>query len=156
MDYFKDKTHPCIKKIKNAVLKTFYNNSKKCNLQNLHSAMVSLEETLNMPIPSLEESIESVIVPERIEELIEYLKWNNVAGFMLSVGWIRKILVDGAYKNYLSTKNNAFFNLVCDYNLTQLQFYIEGGVDKDGYSYAGLVGLLEDYKEIMKEINELK
>ena len=44
-----------------------------------------------------------------------------------------RALTVGAYHKYTPNNNNVFFNVACDYNLKQLESYIRGGEDEEGY-----------------------
>lgn len=155
-DYFHG-THPdCVKSIKKAVMKAYQSSYRKVDLGNLHNAMRIVEESLHMPMPKIESSIEKVISGEMLESMLFHLERGNTAQFIFHIAPMARALTVGAYHKYTPNNNNVFFNVACDYNLKQLESYIRGGEDEEGYPVEGLEGLLERYSQTRNELLELR
>ncbi len=152
-DYFHG-THPdCVKSIKKAVMKAYHSSYRKVDLGNLHNAMRIVEESLHMPMPKTESSVEKVISEEMLESMLFHLERGDIVQFVFHIAPMTRALTEGAYHKY-AQGNASFFNLKCDYNLRQLKNYIRGGEDGEGYAVEGLEGLFERYTQTREELRE--
>lgn len=118
---------------------------KKPDITNIHEAMDTLKEALKTTLPPMEESVEKVISSEYLELLLNQLKCNNIGGFVMTIGQIRRALTEGTYHKYIKGNSNVFFNLKCDYNLNEIKNYVNA-----------LQDLLALYEDTKKEIAEMK
>lgn len=155
-DYFHGTPPGCVKSIKKAVMKAYQSSYRKVDLGNLHNAMRIVEESLHMPMPRIESSVEKVVSAEMLESLLFYLEKGDIAQFLFHVAPMTRALTVGTYHKYTPNNNSVFFNLACDYNLEELKSYIRGGEDEEGYAVEGLEGLLERYTQTRNELSELK
>lgn len=91
-----------------------------------------------------------------LESMLFHLERGNTAQFIFHIAPMARALTVGAYHKYTPNNNNVFFNVACDYNLKQLESYIRGGEDEEGYPVEGLEGLLERYSQTRNELLELR
>lgn len=139
--------------ITNLVCTQYENTPKKLDISRIDKAMEVLKESLNIPKPTLEESVTAVISNDKLNELYDYLKAGNIAGFYFLIAPIRRALYDGEYHKYTKAKSNTqkIFNLTSNYNYIEYERYIFSTVENDGK--AGLVDLLHTYEDVKEEIN---
>lgn len=155
--YFDNNTNSCLKDyISSAVIKYYTNTNNKIDLHKVHKAFEELENALNTPKPTIEESVLAVISKDTLNDLFNCLKNDSscqYANFYMRIAPIRKALCDGTYHKYTIAKGNTqiFFNLNCHYNLEQLSNYLFSDIDEDNAQ--GLSGLLHDYKKIKEDLN---
>lgn len=155
-DYFHGTQPGYAKSIQKAVMKAYQSSYRKVNLGNLHNAMRIVEESLHMPMPRIESSVEKVISGEMLESMLFCLERGDIVQFLFHVAPMARALTDGAYHKYTPNNNSVFFNVACDYNLKQLKKYIRGGEDEEGYAVEGVEGLFERYTQTRNELLGLR
>lgn len=118
--------------------KTIYNvyskadTDKKIKLDSLHNAMSKLSDILKTPVPTIEESVNAVIMGESLELLYSYIEHDNMIGLCFAIAPIRRALSIGEYKSYYRNETSHaqhYFNLKCEYNYEQLNSYINALTD---------------------------
>lgn len=154
-DYFQGTQPKYTKFITEAVSKAYQSGYRKVDLENLHNAMEIVEEALHTPMPMIETSVEKVISEERLELLLSYLERGLIPHFLFTVAKMARALTSGSYHKYTPNNKEVYFNLKCEYNLSELKLYIHGGEDEGGYPVDGLEGLLERYTQTRKDLSEL-
>lgn len=141
--------------ISRAANKYFTYNTKKINLCKVHKAFEELENALNTPKPTIEESVLAVISEDTLNNLLTRLKNGcsyRYINFYMCIAPICKALCDGTYHDYTTVKGNTqkYFNLKCQYELEKLNKYVFSDKEKDGIQ--GLLGLLNEYKSTKEEL----
>lgn len=134
------------KEVRDSIKKVYFNSSRRINYDNIANAMDTVKRTLEIPTPSIEESVEDLIAPSMLDTMLMYLKSEPV-GFFFTIAPIRRALTDGTYhKYYAGNKSNKdiFFNLNSQYNLLELERYIDTVYD-----------LLERYTLIVSEFENI-
>lgn len=119
------------------------NKIKDLKLENVHHSIEILKEAFKIPMPTKEESVEDIIRPEILSQILDFLNAKNYPACVFTVAPITRALTVGATKKYSADKENRFFTLNFLYNLEKLKIRIEG-----------LKQLLEDYNEAKEEIEE--
>lgn len=133
----------------NSYIEYWVENYENCNkikdlrLENLHHSIETVKEAFKIPMPTKEESVEDIIRPEILSQILDFLNDENYPACVFTVAPITRALTVGATKKYSSNNKNGFFTLNFLYNLDELKIRIEG-----------LKRLLEDYNEAKEEIEE--
>lgn len=100
------------------------------NLEKLHTAMKVVKECSNIPKHSIIESMQEVLSPQALSEIIFlYNEYNDNGFFFMGIAQIRKALVTGTISSYTIGKNLEIFNQKYEYNLSQLTTYLNGVED---------------------------
>ena len=149
-DYFENEQSDICELCIDSIFKKYQNSYKDASMTKIHDAMSDLEEVLKMPMPTIEESVEQVIIEEQLELMLSYLQAGNIPGFTFTIAPMTRALFDGTYHKFTSRNKCKYFNLQCEYNLMQLKDYIECNKDVEG-----LRGLYERYKITKESIEKL-
>ncbi len=96
------------------------------NLENLHSAMDVLGNSLENTDISMDDSVEQVLHVGVLEFIRDSLRVKKYPDCQFMVAAVRRALTTGEIKSYLPIKGNTsvFFNMKCEYNLSVLKEYI--------------------------------
>lgn len=115
------------------------------NLENLHNAMKSVKQKLDIVIPSIEESVEDLIEPQMLLEILHLLKEKNYPACTFLVAPITRALTVGAVTKYTRKEKNTtiYFTEKLLYNLEDLNKRIDG-----------LKELLSEYSEIQEDLKK--
>lgn len=145
-DFYEKPQSEYIKKVIQCIDKSPEYAYKKPNISKTHNAMKVLEDALNLPKPTLEESVATVLIPDVLNNFLEALKLNNTPYLIFTSASITKALTFDSYHKKTNVKGNTsvFFNLPGKYNLDTLKNY-----------FRALDDLLYLYKETKTEISNL-
>lgn len=115
---------------------------KSLELSNLHNAMKKLNECLELPKPSVEQSLEAMVAPDMLELWLSVAK--EKVPFCIYTAPVTRALYDGVTKSFTPRKGNktVYFREKFEYNLLELKHYIEA-----------LKDLSESYNETRRELS---
>lgn len=104
------------------------NKIKDLNLDKVHNAMKKTQSVLSLDKPTIEESVEDIIEPLILEEVLVALKTKNYPRALFLVAPITRAITDGAISTF-TPKNKGkvkYFTVNFLYNLTILSKRISG------------------------------
>lgn len=121
------------------------NKLENLNLENLHRAMTCIEKEINSVMPDVEESVEDLIAPQILSDILYLLKEKNYPACIFLVAPITRTLTTGAVTKYTPKKENktVYFTEKLLYNLDELKKRMEG-----------LQELLDAYIETKMDLQE--
>lgn len=108
------------------------------NLDKLHNAMIKIGEAFHIDKPTIEESVEDIILPDVLEELLEALRIKNYPRALFLIAPITRAMTEGAINSFTpkNKEKTKYFTMNFMYNLRTLLKRVNG-----------LKRLLEDYME---------
>lgn len=109
-----------------------YTNCKKIddlNIENLHDAMSILQVAWEQINPTIEESVEDILVPDILENALRMLQAKNFAGCLFTLAPITRALTSGAIESFTpknKDKKTIYFSINFIHNLSELSKRMDG------------------------------
>lgn len=119
----------------------------KLNLDNLHSAMRVVKESLDIPKQSIEKCVEEVLSPVTLNCILEYLRKKEYIYCYLYIAAVKRPLIIGKINSYTpsSKKLKCFFKKNFEYNYQELKL-----------SFEEIMGFYYEYIDAKKSITLYK
>lgn len=116
-------------------------NFRELNMKKLHIAMKKLDE-LDIPMLSIPQCVDKLIVPEKLNEILTYLKKGAYVNCLFTIAPITRALTIGEIHHFTPDNTTVFINRKISYNCEELESYLKK-----------LQDLYDEYTEIKNELD---